>query len=76
MTADSRSRSLGVIELGLSGYGYWGNLLRILNNNNALNVVAVADPKEARRVEVCRCSMYLRAVGISEDVISMPEIEA
>ena len=66
-----------MIKVGLIGYGYWGsNLLRNFIANPAIEVLAVADPSEARRAEARRSAPSACICESGEEVIALPEVDA
>lgn len=66
-----------MINVGLIGYGYWGNnLLRNFNSHQGAKMIMVSDSREARLDIIRKNHSSIQTSTHSEDVVNHPDIEA
>jgi predicted dehydrogenase len=68
---------VGIIKIGLCGYGYWGqNLFRTLSSDPRFDVVAVSDIRESARERARHTRATIRVYEDATELIDDPRIEA
>jgi predicted dehydrogenase len=66
-----------MVKVGIIGYGYWGpNLVRNFNLALDCRVVAVADPRAERLIQLGRLYSHIKGYKDSEELIMSKDIDA
>lgn len=66
-----------MVKVGIIGFGYWGpNLVRNFSLAGHCNVVAVADPRSERLMQLGRLYSNVKGYKHAEDLISSADIDA
>lgn len=66
-----------MINVAVCGFGYWGpNLLRVLGQNAAFKVVAVADRRSEQRATAAKRAPGIRTCEDAFELLDAPDIDA
>ncbi|MDB5021407.1 MAG: oxidoreductase [Pedobacter sp.] len=66
-----------MVKVGIIGFGYWGtNLVRNFNLASNCRVIAVADPRAERLIQLGRLYSHIKGYKESEELICSKDIDA